>query len=312
MPCDVGFYGKLPSHGDFLRRRVLDAFVDAWDPGCRSAWPRAETALGDRWLDVYLTSPAWRFCLRRGRAGPDPVAGVMVPSVDRVGRYFSVTVVASSRRSASGNASPASAALLRGRRRLAVEAVSSDALDLDAFDEGVARAARAARALTVPPAVDLDPVRRRTCCRWRGTAAFAAGLPPDSRRRFHQVLSARLAAVFPGRGALVDRMGRVPVEPSSRWPQACRRPEVLPPCSTATWSSRRWRSVPARLRAAAVESESLVDDLDPAAISLRWRSTCRPRPRRQSGRVPRAAGRRCLGGGGRNGRAQRRRCRQPR
>ncbi len=29
---DVGFYGKLPSHGDFLRRRVSDAFVGVWDP----------------------------------------------------------------------------------------------------------------------------------------------------------------------------------------------------------------------------------------------------------------------------------------
>ena len=27
----IGFYGKLPSHGDFLRRRVSDAFVGVWD-----------------------------------------------------------------------------------------------------------------------------------------------------------------------------------------------------------------------------------------------------------------------------------------
>jgi len=24
---DVGFYGKLPTHGDFIRRRVSDEFV---------------------------------------------------------------------------------------------------------------------------------------------------------------------------------------------------------------------------------------------------------------------------------------------
>ena len=33
---EVGLFGKLPSHGDFLRRRTSDAFVDAWD-----AWLRA-------------------------------------------------------------------------------------------------------------------------------------------------------------------------------------------------------------------------------------------------------------------------------
>jgi hypothetical protein len=80
---EVGFYGKLPSHGDFLRRRVSDAFVRGWDAWRRNASARAETRLGDRWLDVYLTSPAWRFALRRRTLGPAPVIGLMVPSVDR-------------------------------------------------------------------------------------------------------------------------------------------------------------------------------------------------------------------------------------
>jgi len=30
-PVEVGLFGKLPSHGDFLRRRASDTFVDAWD-----------------------------------------------------------------------------------------------------------------------------------------------------------------------------------------------------------------------------------------------------------------------------------------
>jgi len=28
---DVGIYGKLPSHGDLLRRRVSEEFVRVWD-----------------------------------------------------------------------------------------------------------------------------------------------------------------------------------------------------------------------------------------------------------------------------------------
>jgi len=31
LPFEVGFYGKLPTHGDFLRRRVSDGFVGVWD-----------------------------------------------------------------------------------------------------------------------------------------------------------------------------------------------------------------------------------------------------------------------------------------
>jgi len=33
LVLEVGFYGKLPSHGDFLRRRVSDAFVTATSSG---------------------------------------------------------------------------------------------------------------------------------------------------------------------------------------------------------------------------------------------------------------------------------------
>ena len=67
---EVGFYGKLPSHGDFLRRRASDAFVDAWDGWLRECLAASRSALGDRWLDVYLTSPAWRFVCGPGACGP--------------------------------------------------------------------------------------------------------------------------------------------------------------------------------------------------------------------------------------------------
>ena len=67
---EMSLYGKLPSHGDFLRRRTSGAFVDpldAWLQGCMAA---SRSALGERWLNVYLTSPAWRSSARRGTCGP--------------------------------------------------------------------------------------------------------------------------------------------------------------------------------------------------------------------------------------------------
>jgi len=90
---DVGLYGKLPTHGDFLRRRVADEFVSPWDHWLQHAIADSRTALGEQWLSIYLTSPIWRFALGPNVCGAAPVAGLLLPSVDRVGRYFPLTLV---------------------------------------------------------------------------------------------------------------------------------------------------------------------------------------------------------------------------
>ncbi len=43
-------------------------------------------------MDAWLTAPVWRFSLPPGACGPDPVLGLMLPSVDRVGRGYPLTV----------------------------------------------------------------------------------------------------------------------------------------------------------------------------------------------------------------------------
>jgi type VI secretion system protein ImpM len=90
---DVGFFGKLPSHGDFIERRVAGAFREAWDEWLQRCMTQSQRELGSRWLDCYLTSPMWRFFLCDGVAGAASYAGILLPSVDRVGRYFPLTVV---------------------------------------------------------------------------------------------------------------------------------------------------------------------------------------------------------------------------
>lgn len=50
--------------------------------------------LGDFWLENYLTSPLWRFALSPGICGELGWAGIMMPSVDRVGRYYPFTLAA--------------------------------------------------------------------------------------------------------------------------------------------------------------------------------------------------------------------------
>ena len=90
----VGFYGKLPSHGDFLQRGINDDFVNRWDAWLQEGIARSRSELGEAWLDVFLTSPLWRFALASSVVGGAAWAGILLPSVDRVGRYFPLTIVA--------------------------------------------------------------------------------------------------------------------------------------------------------------------------------------------------------------------------
>ncbi|WP_191490195.1 type VI secretion system-associated protein TagF [Pseudomonas sp. FEN] len=88
----AGFYGKLASRGDFVSRGLPQSFIQPWDAWLASGLLASQQQLGADWLNVYLVSPLWRFVLAAGVCGPDALAGVLMPSIDRVGRYFPLTV----------------------------------------------------------------------------------------------------------------------------------------------------------------------------------------------------------------------------
>jgi type VI secretion system protein ImpM len=88
-----GLYGKLPSHGDFVSRDLPPAFVNIWDEWLQRGMLSSQEVLTDDWLDYYLTSPVWRFVLSSGAIDQSSWVGVMIPSVDRVGRYFPFTLL---------------------------------------------------------------------------------------------------------------------------------------------------------------------------------------------------------------------------
>jgi type VI secretion system protein ImpM len=87
-----GWYGKLPSLGDFATRRLPVEFVKAWDACLQEVIPATRDALAERWLDSYLTMPIWRFVFLPGLVTQSGWAGVLMPSVDRVGRQFPLTL----------------------------------------------------------------------------------------------------------------------------------------------------------------------------------------------------------------------------
>lgn len=89
-----GFFGKVTSHGDFVARRLAPSFQQPWDEWLQAGLQGSRQALGERWLPTWLNSPIWRFALAPGVCGPDGLCGVLMPSVDRVGRHFPLTVAA--------------------------------------------------------------------------------------------------------------------------------------------------------------------------------------------------------------------------
>ncbi|MDN6859258.1 type VI secretion system-associated protein TagF [Pseudomonas sp. CAN2814] len=88
----VGFYGKIASRGDFVGRDLPAGFQQGWDAWLAASLQASQRQLGEAWLQAYLVSPLWRFLLAPGVCGEAAVAGVLMPSIDRVGRYFPLTV----------------------------------------------------------------------------------------------------------------------------------------------------------------------------------------------------------------------------
>ncbi|HEY5602219.1 MAG TPA: type VI secretion system-associated protein TagF [Gammaproteobacteria bacterium] len=88
-----GIYGKLPAHGDFISRNLPSAFLNYWDEWLQGFIASSQEQLTDDWLNTYLTGPIWRFALSRGCVDGNAWVGVMMPSVDSVGRYFPFCVV---------------------------------------------------------------------------------------------------------------------------------------------------------------------------------------------------------------------------
>lgn len=93
MAGSWGAFGKIPAMGDFLRAETPPGFVEAWDGWLQGAMLSARRSLGARWQECYFSAPIWRFTLAQGLAGQLPVLGILMPSVDRVGRQFPLTLM---------------------------------------------------------------------------------------------------------------------------------------------------------------------------------------------------------------------------
>ena len=244
----VGLYGKLPSHGDFLRRRASDAFVAAWDHWLQHCMAASRSALVDRWLDVYLTSPVWRFACAAGAAGGGPVIGVMVPSVDRVGRYFPLTLVAPlpddlSLVPAALDAEP----FFKRATQLVLDTLEADLVDFEQFDADVARLGDELAGLSRPRAVDLEAVAAELLADGPTTAwQMPIASPDEMASTLLQLLSHRLSARYAPL-TLWWTEGSSDVEPGCLIVKGLPPPDGFAAMLDGSWSRQRWALLPARV-----------------------------------------------------------------
>jgi type VI secretion system protein ImpM len=147
-----GWYGKLAMLGDFASRRLPQSFIDICDQWLARGIELSQAQLGQRWLDVYLTGPIWRFAWAPGVVDGQWWLGVMMPSVDKVGRYFPLVIVRNL------PALPATAEGLAGLQawygHLGAAALSSlrPGASLEDFESTLARAPTPGENAHVPPA----------------------------------------------------------------------------------------------------------------------------------------------------------------
>ncbi|NKE46919.1 type VI secretion system-associated protein TagF [Roseomonas frigidaquae] len=91
----TGFLGKLPAHGDFLRRALPEDFAVPWDDWLQAGLAALREGLDDTaFAAAWDATPAWRFLLPAGACGASRVAGVILPSEDLVGRRYPLTLAA--------------------------------------------------------------------------------------------------------------------------------------------------------------------------------------------------------------------------
>jgi type VI secretion system protein ImpM len=196
MAQRFGAFGKLPALGDFLRLDLPQGFVDPWDRWLQEAMLAGRGALGDRWQDCYFSAPIWRFTLSPGLAGAAAMLGVLMMSVDRVGRQFPLTLA-----SPLPDGAPALLSHFRGVALFA----ELEAIALDALEDGMTRdilAGRLATLAVAPVSGDLRQLRARGGLVARGGPA--AGI------------AAELAAAAAGQGFRAPSLWTADLEAGAR------------------------------------------------------------------------------------------------
>lgn len=183
LPPDscAGLFGKLPARGDFVRENLPRDFTDVWDAWWARGLADTQRRYRDEWQAAWLEAPVWRFMLPPGLCGRNGVLGLWLPSVDKAGRYFPLTIAAV----AAGDWLPYVGAMTSFLA--AAEAAGRDALEHDLSPAELLRRTQQAFFATEEPAPAPDFVPGRAAWWTEGGPRVAArsetatALPEGSR-----------------------------------------------------------------------------------------------------------------------------------
>jgi len=152
--AQCGLFGKLPARGDFVRAGLPRGFVQPWDDWLQLVIAGSRQQLGEKWLPAWMEAPIWHFALPAGMCGDDAVLGVWMPSIDRAGRHFPLTLAMVA---PDGLPDPAQAADFLAR----AEAAGLAALQYELAPDAVMARLAPETGLLEPPATLPDLMQRR-------------------------------------------------------------------------------------------------------------------------------------------------------
>jgi type VI secretion system protein ImpM len=87
-----GVFGKLPQKRDFIALNIPRVVLEPFETWLQSAVAASRSELGAGWQALYLVSPIWRFWIGSDIFGVN-CAGALIPSVDKVGRFFPLAIL---------------------------------------------------------------------------------------------------------------------------------------------------------------------------------------------------------------------------
>ena len=89
----VGYFGKLPSYGDFIQRNVSPLIIKNMDNWLLQSIEHSRSQLGNEWQQSYFNSPIWCFVISKDIFCDKVLSGFMMPSVDKAGRAYPFSVI---------------------------------------------------------------------------------------------------------------------------------------------------------------------------------------------------------------------------
>jgi type VI secretion system protein ImpM len=89
----AGLFGKLPAKRDFVAVNVPAAVLRPLETWLQTGIAASRQSMGAAWQAAFLQAPLWRFWLGQRICGL-AVMGAMMPSMDGVGRYFPLVLLA--------------------------------------------------------------------------------------------------------------------------------------------------------------------------------------------------------------------------